>query len=261
MSDQLASNALRYEVLGPLRVWLEGAELVLGPAQQRRVLAVLLLHANKSVSREQLIDAVWGTAVPARAVNLLQRNVSALRRLLEPHRAPREPSEILTWTDAGYLLTVSNGQLDLLAFERAAEQARAARAAGDLPEAAKALHGALRLWRGRLCEGLAGPLLDTERYRLEEQRLGVVEQRIEMDLALGVDVDLVGELRRLIAAHPLHERLHGLLMRALHRSGRQAEALQVYQEARRLLNEELGVEPGVELRRTQEQILAADAVL
>jgi predicted ATPase/DNA-binding SARP family transcriptional activator len=259
--DPSMSGTLRFNVLGPLRVWRDGVELAAGPVQQRVMLAVLLLHANRPVSREKLIDAVWGTVAPGRAVNLLQRHAAGLRRVLEPGRAARAPSRLLTWTEAGYLLTVPAGGLDWEVLTEQMERGRSARAAGDLPAAAEALHAALKLWRGRLCEGLAGPLLDAERDRLEEHRLGVLEERIEVDLALGADADLVGELRRLIDAHPLRERLHGLLMRSLHRSGRQAEALQAYREARRLLAEELGIEPGTELRRVHEQILAADAAL
>ncbi|GGY11243.1 AfsR/SARP family transcriptional regulator [Streptomyces minutiscleroticus] len=260
MSDPGPRNGLRFQVLGPLRAWRDGTELDLGPAKQRVVLAALLLHANKPVNLGQLADAVWDAA-PARAVNLLQRHVSGLRRVLEPHRVPREPSRVLAWTGTGYLLAVPDGRLDLLTCEHQAERARAARAAGDLPGAARALRCAVRMWRGRLCEGLTGPLLEAERDRLAERRLDLLEERIEADLALGADPDLVGELRRLVGAHPLRERLHGLLMHALYRSGRQAEALRTYQEARRLLDEELGVEPGPELRRVHERILAADAAL
>ncbi|MEU6674075.1 BTAD domain-containing putative transcriptional regulator [Streptomyces sp. NPDC046925] len=261
MGEYLTSATLRFEVLGPLRVWRDGVELDAGPVQQRVMLAVLLLHANRPVSRERLIDAVWGTVAPGRAVNLLQRHAAGLRRVLEPCRPARAPSRLLTWTEAGYLLRVPAGGLDLDVLTEQVERGRSARAAGDSPAAAEALHTALRLWRGQLCEGLSGPLLNAERGRLEEHRLGVLEERIEMDLALGADTDLVGELRRLIAAHQLRERLYGLLMRALHRFGRQAEALQVYREARHLLAEELGIEPGTELRRVHRQILTADAAL
>ncbi|MFI0242666.1 AfsR/SARP family transcriptional regulator [Streptomyces sp. NPDC016845] len=261
MGDAMTSATLRFEVLGPLRVRRGGLELDAGPVQQRVMLAVLLLSANRPVSRERLIDAIWGEAVPGRAVNLLQRHAAGLRRVLEPERRARTPSQLLTWTEAGYLLKVAPGGLDLDTLTAQMDRGRSARAAGDLPAAAEALHAALRLWRGRLCEGLAGPLLSAERDRLEEDRLGVVEERIETDLALGADAGPVAELRRLIDAHPLRERPYGLLMRALHRSGRQAEALQVYQEARRLLADELGIEPGAELRLVQEQILTADAAL
>ncbi|MFI5806904.1 AfsR/SARP family transcriptional regulator [Streptomyces sp. NPDC051561] len=261
MDEQLRSGTLWFDLLGPLRVWRDGEELDAGPVQQRVMLAVLLLHANRPVSRGKLIEAVWGTAAPGRAVNLLQRHAAGLRRVLEPGRQARAPSRLLKWTEAGYVLTVPAGGVDLDVLTEQMERGRSARAAGDLPAAAEELHAALKLWRGRLCEGLASPLLDAERDRLEEHRLGVLEERVELDLALGADADLVGELRRLIAAHPLRERLHGLLMRALHRAGRQAEALKAYQEARRLLADELGIEPGAELRRVHEQILAADAAL
>ncbi|MFF0745954.1 BTAD domain-containing putative transcriptional regulator [Streptomyces sp. NPDC004111] len=255
------SGKLRFDLLGPLRVWRDGEELDAGPVQQRVMLAVLLLNANRPVSRGKLIEAVWGAAAPGRAVNLLQRHAAGLRRVLEPGRPARAPSRLLNWTEAGYVLTVPPGGLDREVLTGQMERGRSARAAGDLRAAAEALHTALRMWRGRLCEGLASPLLDAERDRLEEHRLGVLEERIEVDLALGADTDLVGELRRLIAAHPLRERPHALLMRALHRSGRQAEALQAYRDAHRLLTEELGIEPGAELRRVHEQILAADTAL
>ncbi|MFJ2742922.1 AfsR/SARP family transcriptional regulator [Streptomyces sp. NPDC087440] len=255
------SGTLRFDLLGPMRVWRGDEELDAGPVQQRVLLAVLLLHVNRPVSRETLVEAVWGTAPPGRAVNLVQRHAAGLRRVLEPDRPARAPSRLLNWTAAGYLLTVPAGALDCALLTEQRERGRAARAAGDLPAAAEALHAALDLWQGRLCEGLASPLLDAERDRWEEQRLGVLEERIEVDLALGTDADLVGELRRLIAAHPLRERLHSLLMRTLHRAGRQGEALRAYQGARRLLADELGIEPGAELRRVHQQILAADAAL
>ncbi|MBC2907742.1 AfsR/SARP family transcriptional regulator [Streptomyces cupreus] len=258
MTGREPFTGLRFQLLGPLRAWRGEAELDLGQTQQRVVLAVLLLHAGRPVSRDQLVDAVWGNAVPARAANLVQRHVSGLRRVLEPDRPPRTPSGLLTWTEAGYLLTLGPGQSDVLGFDRLIDRAHAARARGDLAATAQCLHGALRLWRGRLCEGLTSPLLDVERDRLAERRLSVLEERIEVDLALGDDFDLVGEVRQLTVEHPLREGLHGLLMLALHRSGRQAEALAAYHRARRLLRDELGIEPGHRLRRLHARILAAD---
>jgi DNA-binding SARP family transcriptional activator/tetratricopeptide (TPR) repeat protein len=261
MSDQDAPTALRFEVLGPLRAWRAESPLDLGPARQRVVLAVLLLHANKPLGREQLIDAVWGPAAPAHAVNLLQRHVSALRRVLEPGRPPWERSPLLTWTDAGYLLTVPKGHLDLSVFERELARARGARAARDLPGAREALHAALRLWRGPPCDGLVSPLLEVERDRLAEQRISAMEDRLEVDLALGHHLDVVGELRHLVTQHPLRERLRGLLMLALYRSGRQAEAFAAFHAARRYLGEELGVEPSAQLQQMHEKILATDPTL
>lgn len=259
--DALDPSAVRFEVLGPLRAWRGEEGLRLGPVQQRVVLAVLLLRANRRLGREQLIDAVWGAQAPAYAVNLLQKHVSGLRRVLEPDRSAREPSRLLAWTDAGYLLSVPAGQVDLGVFDREIDRAHAARAAGDLPGAAQALHAALRWWRGPPCDGLLSPLLDSERDRLAERWLTVVEEGLEVDLALGAHADLVAELRQLVVEHPLRERLRGLLMLALYRSGRQGEALAAFHGARRHLRAELGIEPGAELQRLHQQILAADAGL
>jgi DNA-binding SARP family transcriptional activator/Flp pilus assembly protein TadD len=253
--------AMRLEVLGRLQAWRDGTLLRLGPVQQRVVLAVLAVHANRPVGREQLIDAVWGSAAPTYAVNLLQKHVSGLRRVLEPVRSARAPSQVLSWTDSGYLLSLPADSLDLEVFDREVGRVRAARAVGDLPEAARALHAALQLWRGPAFDGLSSPFLDAERDRLAERRIGVLEERIEVDLAVGHDTDLVAELRQLVAQHPLRERLRGLLMLALYRSGRQAEALAAFREAQRYLAEELGVEPTTQLQQLHKRILATDPTL
>ena len=252
---------MRLEVLGRLQAWRDDTLLSLGPVQQRVVLAVLAVHANRPVGREQLIDAVWGAAAPAYAVNLLQKHVSGLRRVLEPVRSARAPSQLLTWTDSGYLLSLPPGSVDLEVFDQEVAAARAARAVGDLPAAARALHAALRLWRGPAFDGLFSPFLDAERDRLAERRIGVLEERIEVDLAVGHDHELVAELRQLVAQHPLRERLRELLMLALYRSGRQAEALAAFREAQKYLAEELGVEPTAQLQQLHMRILATDPTL
>ncbi|MFI1415954.1 AfsR/SARP family transcriptional regulator [Streptomyces sp. NPDC020707] len=251
-------TGLRFQLLGPLRAWRGTTELDLGQMQQRVVLAVLLLHADAPIGRDQLVDAVWGWAVPARAANLLQRHVSGLRRVLEPERPPRAPSGLLAWTEAGYLLTPGPARLDVRTFDDLIGRAHSARARGDRAGTAEALHAALDLWHGRLCEGMTGPLVDAERDRLAERRLSVLEERMEVDLSLGDDFDLVGEIHRLTVEHPLREGFHGLLMLALHRAGRQAEALAAFHRARRLLRDELGIEPGQRLRRLHVRILADD---
>jgi DNA-binding SARP family transcriptional activator len=250
--------ALRFGVLGPLRVWRDETVVDLGPVQQRVVLAVLVLQAGRPVGRQQMINAVWGEATPRNAVNLVQRHVSGLRRALEPERPGHTPSGLLAWTEAGYLLTVPKGALDLDVFESELSRARAARAAGQLREAAEALHSALELWRGPVCDGLSSPFLDAQADRLDESRISVLEERIELDLAIGVHADLIAELRDLVAEHPLRERLHGQLMLALYRVGRQADALAAFRYARRRLHDELGVEPGAVLQQLHQQILAAD---
>jgi DNA-binding SARP family transcriptional activator/tetratricopeptide (TPR) repeat protein len=253
--------ALRFSVLGPLRVWRHGTAVDLGPVQQRVVLAVLALQAGRPVGRQQMIDAVWGEAQPRNAVNLVQRHVSGLRRALEPDRPGRTPSDLLTWTEAGYLLTLPPGALDLDLFVRELARARTARAAGQLQEAAAALHAALELWRGPVCDGLSSPFLDAQADRLAESRVSALEDRIELDLMIGGHGDLIAELRDLAAEHPLRERLRGLLMLALYRAGRQADALAAFRDARRQLHDELGVEPSAPLQQLHQQILTADPAL
>ncbi|MEU7584391.1 BTAD domain-containing putative transcriptional regulator [Streptomyces sp. NPDC041068] len=261
MGDQAVPRTLRFELLGPLRAWREGVELDLGQPQQRGVLAILLLNANRSLSQQQLMSGLWGMTPPAHAVNLLQRHASGLRRVLEPGRRPRSPSRLLAWTAAGYRLTVPPDRLDLHDFDREVHRARAARRAGNLPAAAVALHEALGLWRGQVCEGLSGPSVEAERQRLEERRLKVLEERIEVDLGLRDPFDLVGDLRRLVADQPTREPLHGLLMLALYRAGHQAEALAAFRQARRSIRERIGTEPTGRLQRLHERILAGDPAL
>jgi DNA-binding SARP family transcriptional activator len=250
-------NRIRFTALGPLRAWDVDIELSLGPVQQRVVLAVLLIHANRHIGRQQLIDAIWGTNAPAYAVNLLQKNISGIRRVLERGR----PAVQLTWSDAGYRLAVPAGALDLHEVDDLIDRARSGRAAGDLPIAAEALQTAVALWRGPAFEGLSSPLLDAERDRLAERRITVLEERLDVELALGRSADLIAELRQLVEENPLRERLREQLMVALYRCGRQAEALEVFREARRYLGDELGVDPGPALRALQQQILAADPKL
>jgi DNA-binding SARP family transcriptional activator len=260
MSDPVGP-AVRFEVLGPLRSWRGEIAIDLGPVQQRVVLAVLLLQQNRAIAQQQVINAVWGDAEPRSAGSLVQRHISGLRQVLELSRYPIAESGQLTWTQAGYVLAVPTGGLDLDAFEREVEAARKARAAGDLASAAEMLRSALGRWRGPLCDGLASPFLDAQRDRLEERRIGIIEERIELDLAVGDRDDLVSELRQLVSEHPFRERLHGLLMLALYRSGRRADALAAFHDARRLLGEELGIDPGAALQQLHQQILSADPEL
>ena len=251
-------SALRFGVLGSLRVWRGQTVVDLGPLQQRVVFAVLSMQAGRPVSMQQMINAVWGEATPTHAVNLVQRHVSGLRRALEPNRPGHAPSAVLVWSNAGYLLTLPADAVDLDIFETELGRARAARAAGNPPAAAEALHAALKLWRGPLCDGLSSPFLDAQRDRLAESRISAIEDRVELDLAIGDRPDVIAELRDLVAEHPLRERLHGLLMLALYRAGRQADALAVFRDVRRVLSEELGIEPAAPLQQLHQQILAGD---
>jgi YVTN family beta-propeller protein len=241
---------LEFRILGPLEVEAGGRLVALGATKQRALLALLLLEANHVVSRDRLIDALWGEHHPETAPNALQGYISGLRKTLGADRIEtRSP---------GYLLHATPDDLDLSRFERLRVQAR------DLepPAAAQLLREALALWRGAPLADLdAAPFARVERLRLDELRLSVIEQRIEADLALGEHAELVPELETLVREHPLREPLRGQLMLALYRSGRQAEALEVYRQGRRLLSDELGLEPGEALKGLERAILEHDPAL
>ncbi len=240
---------MEFRILGPLEVEEEGQVLKLGGAKQRALLALLLLHANEAVPRNRLIDEIWGEEPPETVSTAVQVHVSQLRKTLG--------HDVIVTQPPGYLIRVADGELDLKRFEQSVASARAAPPA----EAAGLLRDALALWRGAPLAELDAPFARDERARLEEQRLAALEQRIDADLELGRHAQLVAELERLVREHPLRERLRGQLMLALYRCGRQAEALDAYQSGRRLLDEELGLEPGEELRRLERAILAQDESL
>ena len=238
-------------ILGPLEVLERGRSLALGGRKQRTLLAVLLLHAGEAVSTDRLVDELWGERPPATAAKLVQGYVAALRKLL--------PAGVLVTRAPGYVVGLDGiaHSLDLHRFERltaAAQDAAPERAVGLLREA-------LALWRGPALGDIRfGGLAASEAAALEDSRLVVLTQRIELELTLGRHADLVGELESLVAEHPFQERLRSQLMLALYRSGRQAEALEVYGKARTTLDE-LGIEPSDELRRLEKQILTHDAAL
>ncbi len=239
-----------FRLLGPLEVSEQQRTILLGGLKQRSLLAVLLLRANEIVAVDRLIADLWGERPPATVAKSIQAYVSRLRRELGPDR--------LTTRSPGYVLHVAPDELDVAVFERLRGEARRA----DPPRAAEKLRAALALWRGPALADLAyEPFAQTEIARLEELRLATLEERIDADLACGRHADLVGELEALAAAHPLRERLRAQLMLAFYRSGRQAEALHVYRAARRELADELGLEPGEELRRLERAILAQDPEL
>ncbi|MFC9876188.1 AfsR/SARP family transcriptional regulator [Nocardia salmonicida] len=254
----LDGPVVRFEILGPLRAWRGETAIDLGPLQQRVCFAVLLLHANRLLRREQLIDAVWGDAIPIHAVNLLHRHVSRLRKVLEPNRQAGGPSSRLVWADNGYMLDVPGGGLDLDVYDSAVAQARDARAAGDLAGATEQLRSASSLWRGPLCDGLNSPFLNAERDRLAEHHLDVLEDQLELEVAMGNYAEVIDQLRRLTTAHPLRERLWGALMLALYQSGRQADALRAYRDVRQHIRTDLGVEPTSSLQRLHQRLLVGD---
>lgn len=246
---------MEFRILGPLEVVDNGGVVRLGGGKPRALLAVLLLNANEPVSAERLALALWGEDAAASAVKTVHVHVSRLRRALGE-------ADIVTTTRAGYCLRVRPGELDAERFERLVEDGRNALADGEPEDAAARLREALALWRGPPLADLEfEPFAAAEIVRLEEQRLTALESRIEADLAAGEHAGIVGELRQLVAEHPRREHFACQLMLALYRCERQAEALEVYRGARRVLVEELGVEPGPELRRLQEAILRQDATL
>jgi DNA-binding SARP family transcriptional activator len=240
---------MEFRILGPLQVLEDGRELPLGGAKQRALLALLLLDPNRVVSRDRLIDELWDGSPPDTAPTALQVYVSQLRKALG--------RDLILTQPPGYLIRVSDGELDLDRFERLVATARAE----EPSEAGRLLGEALSLWRGVPLAELGDSFLRAERARLEEQRLAALEQRIEAELAFGRDAELVPELEGLVREQPLRERVRGQLMLALYRCGRQADALEVYRSGRRLLDEELGLKPDDELQRLERAILNHDPSL
>jgi class 3 adenylate cyclase/tetratricopeptide (TPR) repeat protein/DNA-binding winged helix-turn-helix (wHTH) protein len=250
---------VEFRVLGPLEILDDSGGVVhLRAAKERTLLLGLLLHANEVVSSGSLIDYIWGEQRPESAANVIQTYVSHLRLLLQPGR-PRTSNGVILRRTPGYLLRVEPGQLDRHRFDALVAEARSH---DDPKRAVELLREALGLWRGPALQEFAfEDFARTEIARLEDLRLSVVGERVELELRLGRHADLVGELEALVTAHPLREQLRGQLMRALYGSGRQAEALQVGKDARRLLVEELGIEPSLPLQEFARAILRQDAVL
>src|SRR3954451_6350424 len=232
-------------VLGPIEAHVDGRQVPLGAAKQRAVLAMLALRANSTVSADELMEGLWGEHPPATAAKMVQQYVSQLRRLLTDGNG--RTSAIVT-RGRGYELKVPPDDVDALRFERLVERGAARQA--------------LALWRGGALDDVADePFAAAEIRRLDELRLSALEQAIDADLAEGRSSELVAELEPLVAEHHLSERLRGQLMLALYRSGRQAEALDQYRDARGLLVEEAGIEPGPDLQRLHAAMLSQDASL
>jgi len=248
-----SAAAMEFRILGPLEISDGGVLVAVPGVKERGLLAILLLHSNELVPADRLIDQLWSDEPPAKAKKSLQVRVANLRKALGPGGGA-----LIVTQSPGYVLRVESDQLDLQRFERLV-----AAADGTEPGVAAAtLREALALWRGSPLADLGyeefvqGPIA-----RLEELRLAAVEKRIEAELAMGSSADLVQELSGLVAEHPLRERLRGQLMLALYRAGRQAEALSAYRETRRVLDEELGLEPSPALQRLERAILSQDPAL
>src|SRR4051794_10836068 len=244
---------MRFGILGPVEVWDGGRPVAVGGPQQRAVLALLLVHAGRVVSTARLTDQLWGERPPPTARNLLQGCVAELRRTLR-----RAGGATLATRPPGYVLEVEPGELDLDRFENLVSAAGAYSArdsAAALARAGTLLADALALWRGPALDGVAVEACQAEAARLEERRLAVLAERVDVDLRLGRHASLIPELRTLVADNPLHEGLWSRLMLALHGAGRDADALTAYQEARSALVDQLGVEPGVALRDLHQALL------
>jgi DNA-binding SARP family transcriptional activator len=250
---------VEFRILGPLEVLDGDRVLRLGAGQQQALLALLLLRANETISRDRLIQDLWGDQPPRTAAKALQGHISTLRRELEPDGEAGAASRVILTRAGGYELRVEREQLDLDRFERLRREGRSGLASGKPDTAAELLREALDLWRGPpLADFLYEPFAQSEIARLEELRVSTLEDRVEADLARGGHAELIGELEALVQEHPGRERLRSQLMLALYRSGRQPEALDAYLAARTALVEELGIEPGRPLRELHQAILRQD---
>lgn len=251
------THPLRFSVLGPLRAWRAGHELQLGPRKQQAVLAVLLMRSNAYVPVDYLVDAIWGANPPASAVNSVRIYIHRLRRLLDAGaRAP-----IVRSACGGYVLSADQHMLDLIEFEQRLATADRARRAGDLLGFASHLRQGLTLWHGKALENLHSGWADQQRTRLERRRLSAIDAQAVASLDLGWYGAVLDELTEILCEYPLDERFRELLMVALYRSGRPAAALTVYQDAQRLLAEQLGVDPGPTLQKLYRRILRGDEQL
>jgi predicted ATPase/DNA-binding SARP family transcriptional activator len=249
---------VEFHILGPLAVVDDGGQLVdVGSHKQRAVLAVLALSANRAVALDRLVDELWGDEPPAAAIGSLQAYISNLRRTLEPGRGPRQPPTVLITQPPGYLLRVEENGLDAARFEQAVADGRRLLDGGRPSAAYVRLSESLALWRGPVLADFSSyDFARVEVARLDALRLVAAEERIAAALTLGQHTTAVCDAEAMVATHPLRERGWGLLMVALYRSGRQADALRSYQAARHVLGEELGIEPGPALRRLESDILA-----
>jgi len=246
-----------FRILGPLEITVGSRQLELGGTRQQVVLAMLLLSASSPVSTDRLEEAIYGQDPPPTSRSQALMTVSLLRRLLADHGC----TAAIARQPQGYVLRVGDGHIDAGRFADLITIARASRDAGHTEQAVAHYRDALRLWRGPALDGVDSLLVQAGAARLDEQRITVIEERLALELDLGRHHELVGELAGLTEQFALRERLREQLMLALYRSGRAAEALQVYQQTRRMMIEELGIEPGAQLQRLQHAVFAADPAL
>ncbi|MFC4031622.1 BTAD domain-containing putative transcriptional regulator [Streptomyces polygonati] len=253
---------MEIEMLGSLNVRERGMSIVPSAGKPRQILALLALRANRVVPVPVLLEEVWGDAPPRSAATTLQTYILQLRRKIAGTSQPggtRYAKEVLATAFGGYQFALTHQRCDLWEFERLADQGSAALACGDAGTASDLLARALRLWRGpALADVPVGRVLEMEILGMEESRTRALDLRIEADLRLGRHAELLGELRMLMAGHPLNENLCAQLMLALYRAGQVWRALQQFQELRGTLIAELGVEPSPRLQRLHQAVLAGD---
>ena len=248
---------MKFKILGPLEIVVGSERLELGGTRQEIVVATLLLSANRVVTLDRLLEAIYGEDLPPTSRSQAQISISSLRRLF----ASRSRDAIISTRAHGYVIQVDSGRLDSQLFDELVAAARAARDANHLDQAVACYRDALRLWRGPALDGIDSQLIRVAASRLDEQRIATIEDRINLELDLGRHHELVGELAELVEEFPLREQLRGQLMLALYRGDRTAEALQVYRQARRAMIDELGIEPGERLQQLEHAILTCDPAL
>ncbi|WP_020673248.1 AfsR/SARP family transcriptional regulator [Amycolatopsis nigrescens] len=246
---------MRVQVLGPVRAWHSTEEVALGPTGQRAVLGLLALSCGRPLSRGDLVDALWGDRPPSTAVNVIQTRVKHLRRLLEPGRRPHTKSAVLPQLGDGYALRVAAGELDLVGFRDLVDRANGARHAGDLAGAADLLSTALRMWEGRPLADVPFLATHPKVVALAEERFTAVARYGELMIATGAAAEALPVLEEAAVDHPLDEAAQARLIRAYQAAGRRAQAFSTYQEARRRLVDELGVDPGPELNSAHSTLL------
>jgi DNA-binding SARP family transcriptional activator len=254
------SSGVTFELLGPVRAWRDDTELRLGSPQQRALLAILLLARGRQVPTPALIEALWGDEEPKAAINMVRSYVSRLRRCLEPSPTA-SAGVLLCFIGDGYVLELRSAVLDVDLFERRLADARTARATGETAKAALLLRNALALWRGGALAGIPGPYAESRRIRLTETYLTTLEEKLALDVTTGDHATAIPELTTLLQDHPYREGAAALLMHALYKSSRQAEALAAYDTIRRRLREELGIDPSPALQVMHQRILQRDHAL
>lgn len=248
-----------FQVLGPLLLRVNGKNCTPSASKVRQVLALMLFRANQVVSLDALIEELWGGRPPRTAATIVQTYIYQLRKIVARYSDVATANATIRTAPPGYVLCVPTDRLDCRQFEDAVRRAQESLDQGQARLAVCQLSQALDMWNGAvLVNAEHGPLLQREVAHLEERRMLALELRLRANMQLGRHREIVAELKSLVAAHPFNEWLHGQLMIALHRSGRRREALAAYQALRKLLDDELGLEPSADLRRIQQELLTAD---